>query len=180
MILNRIEIELLIRKNSLINGCLDLKSQLTPNGVDLTVNKVYKFDSFGALDFSNKERKLPKTHLLLPIKKGKDEKFGWWELKTGSYKIETNEFLMLPNNIIGIAFPRSSLLRMGAFTQTGFWDAGFNGKSEFILVVHNSYGLLLKQNARIIQLVFAKMKNVKKGYQGIYQMGPPLSETAGL
>ena len=58
---------------------------------------------------------------------------------------------------------------MGAFTQTGVWDAGFKGKSEFILVNENSQGLRLKQNARIIQLIFIKINQTNLGYQGIYQ-----------
>lgn len=171
MILNRHELEVLIRKESLITDYIELKSQLTCNGFDLTVRKVSEFNSSGALDFSNKERTLPEAAELIPKKEETESKFGWWELKAGAYKIETNEFINLPNNIIGIAFPRSSLLRMGAFTQTGVWDAGFKGKSEFILIVHNPCGLRLKQNARIVQLVFTKIKTVNKGYQGIYQMG---------
>ena len=169
--LNKIELEALIHKNSLMTGYFDLDTQLTPNGIDLTVKKVFKFNSCGSLDFSNKERVLPETSELLVQKEKTESKLGWWDLKTGAYKIEANEFLKLPNNIIGIAFPRSSLLRMGAFTQTGVWDAGFQGKSEFILIVYNPCGLRLKQNARIIQLVFSKIKAVTQGYQGVYQMG---------
>jgi len=172
MVLNRAQIELFIRNESLISGYPDLETQLTPNGFDLTANKVFEFDSCGSLDFSNKERIIPQTMELLPVKQNPKEETGWWDLKTGAYKIEANEFLRLPKNIIGIAFPRSSLLRMGAFTQTGIWDAGFNGKSEFILVVQNPRGLRLKQNARLIQMVFEKIKAVNKGYQGIYQMEP--------
>jgi len=177
MILNKTELEGLIRKESLITGYLELESQLTCNGFDLTVKKVSEFNSCGALDFSNKERVLPETPELFAVKEEKESKFGWWELKTGAYKIETNEFINLPNNIIGMAFPRSSLLRMGAFTQTGVWDAGFKGKSEFILIVHNPCGLRLKQNARLIQLIFAKIKTVTKGYRGIYQMEPFYAKT---
>jgi dUTP pyrophosphatase len=70
-----------------------------------------------------------------------------------------------------MAFPRSSLLRMGAFTQTGVWDAGFKGASEFILIVQNPAGLKLKQNARVVQLVFTKINETAQGYNGIYQEG---------
>ena len=68
-----------------------------------------------------------------------------------------------------MAFSRTSLLRMGAFTQHGVWDAGFCGKGEFILCVENPKGIRIKQNARIAQLVFLKINPADKLYQGIYQ-----------
>ena len=53
--------------------------------------------------------------------------------------------------------------------QNGVWDAGFKGRSEFILVVGNPAGLKLKQNARVVQLTFLRINEVRKGYQGVYQ-----------
>ena len=130
---------------------------------------VFTFDSQGAIDFSNKERALPSLTELSPYKKTPEDKFGCWRLEVGSYKVRTNEIVTLPNDLIALAFPRSSLLRMGAFTQHGVWDAGFSGKGEFILVVKNPHGLNLKQNARIAQLVFMPINETTQGYKGIYQ-----------
>ena len=73
-----------------------------------------------------------------------------------------------PKDLMAISFPRSSLLRMGAFVQNGVWDAGFKGKSEIILVVENPKGIKLKENARITQVIFIEINKVRKGYQGIY------------
>ena len=167
--LNRHELEELIRKNGLVSDHVDLEKQLTPNGFDMTVAKVYEFDSEGALDFSNKERVVPECRELMPVKKDSADKYGWWDLKKGVYKILTNETVNIPNDLVGIAFTRSSLLRMGAFAQNGVWDAGFRGKSEFVLVVENPFGIRLKQNARVIQLMFTHINEVAQGYQGIYQ-----------
>jgi dUTP pyrophosphatase len=167
--LNRQELKNLIENQGLITGYLDLDIQLTPNGFDLSAGKVFAFDSLGALDFSNKERRLPAGKEILPEKENPQDKFGWWQLKAGAYKIITNEVVNLPKDLIGIAFSRSSLLRMGAFTQTGVWDAGFRGKSEFILVVGNPLGIKLKQNARVVQLMFTKVNATEQGYDGIYQ-----------
>lgn len=176
MVLNREEIAKLIGESSLIEGCINLEKQLTPNGFDLTVNKIFEFGDFGALDFSNKERIVPKEEEISPQKTNTEDKFGWWNLKKGAYKIITNEICNFPKDLIGIAFPRSSLLRMGAFTQTGVWDAGFRGKSEFILIVENPKGLKLKQNARLVQLIFIRINETKEGYSGIHQMKPRLTE----
>ena len=167
--LNRQEIQELIKEKGLITDYLNLDIQLTPNGFDLTAGSVFEFVSSGALDFSNKERVIPQAKEVLPEKKDPQDKFGWWNLKKGAYKIRTNEAFNLLNDLVVIASPRSSLLRMGAFTQTAVWDAGFKGKSEFILVVENSQGLRLKQNARIIQAMFIRINETNFGYQGIYQ-----------
>jgi dUTP pyrophosphatase len=167
--LNREEIRTLIETQGLVSGCVDLQTQLTPNGIDLTVNSICAFAGMGSLDFSNKERVLPAVIQLAAKKKKRADAHGWWVLKPGAYKVTANETVRLPNDLIGVAFPRSSLMRMGAFTQTGVWDAGFNGKSEFILVVTNPKGMRIKQNSRVIQLMFTRINETMTGYNGIYQ-----------
>lgn len=167
--LNRQEIEGLIKQKNLVTGFLDLGVQLAPNGFDMTVDKVFSFAQSGSLDFSNHERKLPQYDEIPAVKKMPADEHGWWHLAPGGYKISSNEVVNMPSDLAAIAFPRSSLLRMGAFTQTGVWDAGFKGKSEFILIVNNPAGLNLKQNARVIQLVFYNLNKTDKIYEGIYQ-----------
>jgi dUTP pyrophosphatase len=167
--LNRQEIERLVQEKSLVTKYIDLAVQLTPNGIDLTVGRILEFKDQGILDFSNKERRLSECVEMIPEKESPGDKFGWWQLKKGIYKIRTNEIVDLPLDLVGVAFPRSSLLRLGAFTQTGFWDAGFRGESEFVLVVENPCGIKIKQNSRIVQLAFLRMNETNKGYNGIYQ-----------
>lgn len=166
--LNREEILQLIKAKNLISSYIDPDTQATPNGFDLSVESVSEFATSGALDFSNKERVVPGGKEIVPVKDKPEDKFGWWHLARGAYKVRTNESVKLPKDLIGIAFTRTSLLRMGAFTANGVWDAGFEGKSDFILVVENPHGIKLKQNARVIQLVFFRINETKEGYKGIY------------
>ncbi len=161
-------IELISQKN-LIEGYINLEIQLTPNGFDLTAGQIFKFDTCGKLDFSNSERVIPKGKEVIPKKNEPGDKFGWWHLEAGAYKVRTNEVVNLPNDLMAIAFPRSSLLRMGAYVHNGIWDAGFRGRSEFILVVGNPSGIKIKQNARLIQITFSKIAQTRQSYQGIYQ-----------
>ena len=167
--LNRDEITELIQGKNLIEGYFDLEVQLTPNGFDLTAGSIFEFEKGGALDFSNKERAVPAGREIIPQRENPQDKFGWWRLKEGAYKIITNEKINLPKDLIALAFSRTSLLRMGAFTQHGVWDAGFKGRSEFVLVVENPSGIRLKQNARVAQLIFLRIKESRHSYQGIYQ-----------
>jgi dUTP pyrophosphatase len=167
--LNRENLKKLIREKNLVSGYIDEETQTTPNGFDLTVESVSAFNSAGAVDFSNKERVLPECGELQPKKQKPGDKFGWWHLEKGAYKVRSNETVTLPNDLIAIAFPRSTLLRAGAYTHHGVWDAGFSGRGEFILVVENPHGLKLKQNARVAQLVFLPINETGEGYKGIYQ-----------
>lgn len=166
--LNREQIKKLIEEKNLITGYVNLDIQLTPNGFDLTAAEISCVNKRGALDFSNSERIVPEAEPV-PLKKKNDaDSFGWWHLKKGAYKVRTNETVHMPVDMIAWAFSRTSLLRMGAFTQNGVWDAGFSGKSEFLLIVENEAGIDIKQNARLIQLVFIPIEETE-GYNGIYQ-----------
>lgn len=167
--LNKEEINRLIKEDKLIEGFIDLNTQLTPNGFDLTAANVFEFGGQGAVDFSNKERQISLCEEFFPEKQKNQDQFGWWVLKKGAYKVKTNETVNLSNGLTAQGFTRTSLLRMGAFTVHGVWDAGFKGKSEFVLVVENPFGLRLKQNARVVQLVFFYITRTQQGYQGVYQ-----------
>jgi dUTP pyrophosphatase len=166
--LNKAQIKKLIEEKKLIEDAVDVDTQLTPNGFDLTAANIYEFISAGSLDFSNKERVLPTTRELEPRKRAAEDKFGWWNLPRGVYKVKTKETINMPNDLTALAFTRTSLLRMGAFTQNGAWDAGFCGKSEFILAVENPFGIHLKQNSRVVQLVFFTVSETES-YNGIYK-----------
>ena len=167
--LNREELEKLISEKKLIEDFIDLKAQLTSNGFDLTCAAISEFNGPGSVDFSNKERQLPECKLLIPQKEKSGDKFGWWTLKKGIYKVKTNETVNLPNDLIALAFTRTTLLRMGAFTQHGVWDAGFKGKGEFVLYVENQFGIKIKENSRVAQLIFIPITHTGQGYTGIYK-----------
>ncbi|MFP4116276.1 MAG: deoxyuridine 5'-triphosphate nucleotidohydrolase [Candidatus Aenigmatarchaeota archaeon] len=166
--LNKEDIQGLVREKDLIENYPHLDTQLQPNGFDITVDKIFRFSEKGKLDFSNSERELPDCDKIKPEKKNEEDKYGWWELEEGAYKVRTNERVNLPKDLAALGFPRSSLLRMGALVQQAVWDAGYSGRGEFILVVENEEGVEIKENARVAQLVFFPVKEVKEGYGGVY------------
>jgi dUTP pyrophosphatase len=163
MILNDEEIRRLIVERSLITNYMDIEKQITPNGFDLTVEKVFEFVDEGAIGFSNEERVLPEMNEL-------NWKTNFIKLNKGCYKVRTNEIIKMPLNLVGIAMPRSSLLRSGVTISTGVWDAGFEGKSEFLLMVENDKGFKIWRNARVVQIIFIISKKVEEGYSGVYKL----------
>ncbi len=159
------ELIFLINKNPpLVEQMMDQNIQVQPNGIELTLQRVEIHEGPGSIAFDNSERELP------PTKNMDFDNKGWIHLPKGSYKIVFNEIIDMPKNIAAIAKPRSSLLRCGATVETAVWDAGYRGRSESLLIVHNDKGFKIKKNARLIQLLFFRLyKEVREGYSGIYQ-----------
>ncbi len=169
MMLNREELRELIDSRDLVSDFIHLETQLQPNGFDVTVDELHAFTGPGKLDFSNSERELPDTRKLQPETHHPDDDYGWWMLEPGAYKVVMNESVNIPKDLVGIAFPRSSLLRMGAYTQNAFWDGGYRGGGEFLLRVRNPEGINIKENARVNQISFLRMNETEDGYDGIYK-----------
>lgn len=155
---------LLQLKPPLVENLIDVDTQTQPNGVDLTVRRIEKLTSPGCVDFSNAERTLSETEPL-GFADG-DQVF----LRPGAYKVIYNEIVHLPKDVMAFGAPRTSLIRCGVTLETGFWDAGYEGRSESLLVVYNERGFVVMRNARLLQLVFVKLADVPdNGYCGIYQ-----------
>lgn len=145
--------------DKLIEDYIDLNTQIQPNGFDCTVRKIMKLKGIGKVGFHEKE---------LPDYEEIEFRDGWVFLERGYYKVVLNEKINIPNDLIAIARPRSTLIRCGANVLTAVWDAGYKGRSEVGLVVYND-GIWIERNARIVQLVFIKLAEVTESYSGSYQ-----------
>jgi dUTP pyrophosphatase len=147
----------------LIEGYVDLDEQVQPNGFDISLQSIAALESKGVIAASNRDRKLPGLKLL---EFGAD---GFIDLLPGAYLITFNEIVHLPNDLMALARPRSSLGRCGVTVHTAVWDAGYNGRSQSLLQVINPHGFRLQKNARVVQLVFFRLSSETEGYSGIYQ-----------
>ncbi len=162
MIQGKTELESLV-KGGLVEGAIDAASQTQVNGLELTVCRVEAFYGPGRIGFDNADRELPSFK---ELEWGRD---GWLYLREGCYKIVFNEIVSIPKDMCAIARPRSSLLRMGVTVETAVWDAGYKGRSEALLIVHNPAGFYIKKDARVVQLLFMRLENaVLQGYDGRY------------
>lgn len=148
----------------LMTGLLDVEKQLQPNGVDLTLREVSRYEGGGAIGVDNADRVLPE---LTPMPFDTD---GWLELPPGIYHILYNEIVDIPESLMALGRPRSSLNRCGVTINTAVWDAGYNGRSTSMLVVANPGGFRVQRDARVMQLVFFGMSEATaEGYRGRYQ-----------
>jgi len=154
---------LLNKKPPLVEGLVNLEEQVQPNGVDLTLRELALFQSAGKIGVNNSQRVVSDLTPLV------FDGLGFIDLVPGVYIITYNEIVHLPNNIMALARPRSSLLRCGVTVNTAAWDAGYSGRSQSLMVVYNPQGFRLQRNARIVQLIFFKLTGKTQGYQGVYQ-----------
>jgi dUTP pyrophosphatase len=170
MILSKNEIDELMKLDPpLVEDMIDLDTQIQVNGCELTVDRIFAFagadtgTGIGAIAFGNSERVLSEcTELAF-------DDDDWIDLPAGSYKIVSREIVHIPKDTIAIARPRSSLLRCAVSVETAVWDAGYEGKSECLLIVFNEAGFRLKRGARVVQLLFMGLASETEGYAGVYQ-----------
>lgn len=162
MFLGDLKIREFIIEHQLVQGYVSLEKQLQPCGFECTVGTVYTLENdMGVLDFDNSKR-------YLPNRKQKE-----WDnkdsiiLKEGFYLLETNEFLTMPNDLVGLINPRSSLHRMGLFLREALIDPGFKG--NLVVGLFTFSRVQLYKDARILQISFAKVSDISLSYNGIYK-----------
>ncbi len=154
---------LLQQEPPLIADYVNLEEQVQPNGFDITLRQIALLQTSGTIAISNRQRSVSDLAPLV------FDGLGFINLMPGAYIITFNEIVHLPNNVMALARPRSSLLRCGVSVDTAVWDAGYSGRSQSLMVVYNPQGFRLQQNARVMQLVFLKLTQATEGYHGTYQ-----------
>ena len=163
-VLSKNDIRRLIHSNPpLVEGWLDLETQLQPNGFDISLRDISALKTSGTIAVENSRRVISEPALL------DFDSSGFIDLKPGSYLITHNEIVHLPTNVMALARPRSSLLRCGVAVHTAVWDAGYSGRSQSLLVVYNELGFRLQKDARVLQMVFYRLSGETEGYHGKYQ-----------
>jgi len=140
------------------------QAHVQANGVDLSLDAVWRFLGAGALGVDNADRTLP-AHADVAF-----DADGWLELPPATYGIRYAEWVEVPVDCGGLCFPRSSLLRMGAYVPTAVWDAGYAGRGSGLLVITSPHGLRIERGARIAQLVLFRLTEpARAAYAGQYQ-----------
>lgn len=160
--LNHDEILERVKKDKLIEEYLNLENQLQPSSFDLTLAKVYKLLKQGSIDFDNKDRVISDTEEIPFI----DD---WVDLKPGVYKIQYQEIVNVPKDLVGITICRTSLTRCGCDLSNGFWDPGYSGRGTAALMVHNPNGIRFKRRAKVAQIVFLPISEAQQLYQGMHK-----------
>ena len=147
-----------------LRGVQAEQAHIQPNGVDMSLDAVWRFLGAGTLGVDNADRTLPVPEEL-PF-----DSDGWLDLPPATYGVRYAEWVEVPLDCGGLCFPRSSLLRMGVYVPTAVWDAGYAGRGSGLLVVSSPHGLRIQRGARIAQLVLFRLTEpASAAYAGQYQ-----------
>lgn len=154
----------IVGERPLLSGWQDLDVQVQPNGFDLSLASVARIEGRGTLASDNAGRVLP------DYSEVRFDSDGFATLQPGVYQVVFNEIVDLPNDLMALGRPRSSLCRCGVTLHTAVWDAGYRGRSTSLLNVMNPSGFRVQLGARLLQLVFFGLASeTAVGYRGVYQ-----------
>lgn len=152
--------------------------QIQPNGVDLTIDNILNIE--GPAYMSDDEYIKPHRHIAMmnnldsvPDEIVDDIDTDWvWRLSEGAYIVVYDEEVHIPEGHIGIVFPRSRFLRIGAHLTSALWDSGYEGRGEGTLYVASE--TYIDPDMAIGQMAMVRADSYKQ-YSGSHQ-GERLNE----
>ena len=133
-----------------------------PNGVDLAVGTIYRQTGpavIGANDYEKPER----NEAPLVDVNGSPH----YKLPPGAYTVVYNEKIRIPENHVGFVAPRSRIMRSGGTIISAYWDAGYEGFGEGLLITHSD--MYIDLEARIAQMAFIETEDLNETYDGSHQ-----------
>lgn len=154
--------------------------QIQPNGVDLTLDAVFRQRAPGWIGRDGKrvgERDpVPTVDASEDAgdagdgptdgREGGRDDPPTYRLSPGGYVARYAEVIEIPEDHVGFVYPRSSLMRNSCTVDTAVWDAGYRGRGEGLLSVH--HGIEIERGARFAQFVLARADH-EGTYEGGYQ-----------
>ena len=157
-VLSKHDLERLIKQEPpLLEGWIDLDTQLQANGFDLTLREVALLRTAGKIAVANSQRAVSDLSPLV------FDGLGFIDLVPGTYIITFNEIVHLPRNLMALGRPRSSLLRCGVTVGTAVWDAGYSGRSQALMVVYNPGGFRLQNEAHRLNGIIGQLDGNEAG-----------------
>lgn len=136
---------------TLISGATHLPKQVEPSSLHLTARQVFQLTGAGAVDFGGSEYSEATRELIPVVKRSPDDKYGWWDLKQGTYLLELNESLSLPEGAIGLLIPSQRITSGGASHPVQLITGSCEQIVAPLFVPYQ--GMRIKQNARVSQLL---------------------------
>lgn len=94
------------------------------------------------------------------------------DIKPGDfYLVKTMETVNVPDDLVGILKPRSTLQRMGLFLRTTQISPGYSGELTFAIKNEGPAKVKIDIGARIVHVMFAKVEGKTALYRGQWQGG---------
>lgn len=136
-------------------------------GFDLRVGEIYKILGKGFLGVE--ERETPGMELIAKYEEGKRLKV---ELEPKVYyTLKTVEDVNMPEDILALATPRSTLFRSGVYIFGGQVPPGYKGGLTMGIYNFRDVPFELEMGARVIHIMFFQLEGEGNLYRGQWQGG---------
>lgn len=154
-----------------IKGIKNPDTQIQPNAIDFTIDRVFSISPERFIISTNKE-----TQKELKQMRGGVELHPVADRRTGveffhlfanmPHDILSDVYVNVPPGICAMLATRSTFVRNGLFVVSGLYDSGFHGHLGCVL--HNASGeALVERGTRVGQVIFVKSESVHL-YAGSY------------
>ena len=168
MILGAKELSKLVKKNKLVEN-LSERELKNPEGAgfDIRIGELYEVSGKGFLGVE--ERETPEVKLIENFN-GKKSKKMILQPKT-YYLMKTIEKLNLPDNLLALFTPRSTLYRSGVYIFGGQTAPGYQGELTTGIYNFRTEPFELEMGARVMHIMFFEVKGKSNLYRGQWQGG---------
>jgi len=116
----------------------------------ITVARIGKLSEPGALDFGGSEYSQAEVDWLEPEPRSDDDKYGWYNLEKGAYRIEFNESINLPDDTGVLLQIWEQALKNGVMHPTEVLTQP--RKPAFTQIYVDKPGVSIKENARLSEV----------------------------
>jgi deoxycytidine triphosphate deaminase len=136
-------------------------------GFDLRIGELYKISGKGFLGVE--ERETPKMELIAKYEEGKTQKVVL--LPQIYYTMKTIENVNMPDNLLAIMTPRSTLFRSGLYIFGGQTPPGYKGGLTMGIYNFRDEPFELEMGSRVVHIMFFEVKGESSLYRGQWQGG---------
>jgi deoxycytidine triphosphate deaminase len=136
-------------------------------GFDLRIGELYKISGRGFLGI--KERETPEMEL---VAKYEDDKIVKVDLEPKIYyALKTIETVNMPEDLLAIMTPRSTLFRSGVYIFGGQTPPGYKGGLVMGIYNFRDIPFELEMGSRVVHIMFFQVEGESNLYRGQWQGG---------
>ena len=158
----------LVKDKKLMEGLCE-RELTSPEGAgfDIRIGEIYKISGKGFMGVT--ERETPKMELVAKYEEGKSTKITL-EPKV-YYLMKTIEKVNMPEDLLAISTPRSTLFRSGVYIFGGQVPPGYCGELSMGIYNFGDEPFDLEMGARVLHIMFSEVIGESNLYKGQWQGG---------
>jgi deoxycytidine triphosphate deaminase len=158
----------LVKEKKLVEGLCERELTMPEGaGFDIRIGELYKIKGKGFMGVI--ERETPEMELVAKFEEGKTVRIS---LEPRAYYLmKTIEKVNMPQDLLAISTPRSTLFRSGVYIMGGQVPPGYCGELSMGIYNFRDEPFDLEMGARVLHIMFSEVKGESNLYRGQWQGG---------